>query len=836
MRKSIAFIFTLLLAVTAFGARITIDPAVTTGVQVINGQWGNSTLECKVGAFDIEELLIAGELYHTITLEDQPLLQSAGAPALPHLAVSIVIPDAAGTSLRILESAYTDFPGLLPEPSKGVITRNIDPATVPYTFGDEYEAVAYPAELASLDTPYILRDFRGQVVHFQPFRWLPQSNTLRVYHRILIKVEVDGRATVNAIERQGLPAIVDGEFHSIYRRHFVNFDDNERYNPLDEQGNLLIITADAFHGELLPLIEWKRQKGITTEIVDLSTIGYNASQVLSFVQNYYDNIGLTFLLLVGDGADVPTLYASGGSSDPSYSLLAGGDSYPDIFVGRFSGETPSQIATMVERTVEYERDASAATWYHKGTGIASNQGPGDDGEYDNAHMNNIRTDLLGYTYTTVDQIYDPSGTAAQVSNALNDGRSIINYCGHGSMTSWGSTGFSNSHVNNLANNNMLPFIQSVACVNGQFDGYTCFAEAWLRATNAGEPTGAIGMYASSINQSWNSPMCGQDEMIDLLVGDEKRTYGGICYNGSMQMMDEYGNDGRNMFKTWLIFGDPSLQLRTDSPAVINATHAAQLQNSAPIFTVTVTGVSGALCALYYEDVIYGAAYSDGSGSATITLTETPAVGIDLVLTVTAYNYQTYQGTVTVIPTAGAYVAYSDVAVNDANGELNPNESPWLNLEVLNSGVDMAADVTIAIATSDSYVTVIDESEFYGDIEPGATASVTDGFQIAANSLLPEGHQVVFNLTASTLAGEVWESNFTLVGHIPPLQPVDDLNVTITSEYASLNWSPVSGAIYYKIYEASEPFGSFSYIGTTPNTAWTLMLTGEKRFFQVVACD
>ena len=27
-------------------------------------------------------------------------------------------------------------------------------------------------------------------------------------------------------------------------------------------------------------------------------------------------------------------------------------------------------------------------------------------------MNNIRTDLLGYTYTTVDQIYDPSATAA----------------------------------------------------------------------------------------------------------------------------------------------------------------------------------------------------------------------------------------------------------------------------------------------------------------------------------------------------------------------------------------------------------------------------------------
>jgi hypothetical protein len=807
MRKMTSVLTLMLLAATALATQHTPAPDATTGVTVIDGSWGNTTLECTVGAFDSEAIQINGDLYHAITLPGQPRLQQTGAPALPHLAVSIVIPDNAATGLQILETEFTDYPGLRPEPSKGVITRDIDPATVPWSFGPEYDTIAFPATTANLDSPYILRDFRGQVVHFQPFIWLPELNTLRVYSRIVVAVETEGRGTMNVIDRSSLPTAVDGEFLNIYRKQFINFDGREdRYTPLEEVGGLLIITTDAFHAEVEPLADWKMQKGIPTEIVDLSTIGYNSSQVMSFVQTYYNNNDLTFLLLVGDAEDLPTPYASGGSSDPSYSLLAGGDSYPDIFVGRFSGETPTQVATMVQRTIEYERDASPATWYHKGVGIASNQGPGDDGEYDNVHMDNIRADLLGYTYSEVDQIYDPSANATMVANALNNGRSIINYTGHGSSTSWSSSGFSISHINTLVNDNMLPFIQSVACVNGQFEGRTCFAEAWMRATNAGVPTGAIGIYASSINQSWNSPMCGQDEMIDLLVADEKNSYGGICFNGSMQMMDEYGDDGENMFNTWHIFGDPSIQLRTDSPAALNVTHAGSMFPTAEGYLVNCGGVAGALCSLWDDGVIYGSAVADGSGLASIPMGATPAVGTDLTLTVTAYNYQTYQGTVTVIAPEGAWVSFSDVTINDTDGELNPGETPWLIIEVLNSGVDPASDVTVTIETSDIYVSVVDGTEFYGDIEAGATAEVFNGFRITAMPTLPDGHPVQFTLTASTPARELWESGFTLLGSAPPTIEVSpasfnvmlDPDATTTEELsiANVGYGELSYSIQY----------------------------------------
>jgi hypothetical protein len=203
-------------------------------------------------------------------------------------------------------------------------------------------------------------------------------------------------------------------------------------------------------------------------------------------------------------------------------------------------------------------------------------------------------------------------------------------------------------------------------------------------------------------------------------------------------------------------------------------------NTAATYTVNTAGVNGALCALYYDGLLYGSALSAG-GSATITLNETPAVGIDLTLTVTAYNHQTYQGSVTVIPPDGAHVAFSDVTVNDADGQLNPEETPWLTIEVLNSGVDLAPDVTVTIETSDSYVTVIDGSEFYGDVGAGSTMSVSNGFQISSNAMLPDGHVVLFTLTASNPARELWESSFTLVGHAPPL-----IEVTPASFYVMLD--------------------------------------------------
>ena len=321
-------------------------------------------------------------------------------------------------------------------------------------------------------------------------------------------------------------------------------------------------------------------------------------------------------------------------------------------------------------------------------------------------MDYIRDDLLGSTYTTIDRIYDPSANPSMVAAALNEGRSIINYTGHGNYLGWGSSGFYNSDVNALTNDNMLPFIWSVACANGMFTQPVCFAEAWLRATNGSEPTGAIAVLMSSINQDWDEPMDGQDEMVDLLVSGAKRTFGGLSMNGGCHMLDEYGPAANDDFLAWHVFGDPSLRVRTDTPEVMSVSHLSQASPSDMTFSVTVDGVEGALCALFHDGVSYGSAFTDAGGAAVIDIDGVLPANEDVTLTVTSFNAMPYFGSVAI---GEAYAAIVDVSPSFFNVSMRPGETSTETLTVGNAGEPLSM-LQFSIGVTDAGMTrLLDDS-------------------------------------------------------------------------------------------------------------------------------
>ncbi len=311
-------------------------------------------------------------------------------------------------------------------------------------------------------------------------------------------------------------------------------------------------------------------------------------------------------------------------------------------------------------------------------------------------MDVIRGKLLGFTYDQVDQIYATNGgTAAMVSNAVNAGRSVINYCGHGSLTSWATTGFSNTHVDALVNDNKLPFIVSVACNNGEFQSGTCFAEAWLRSTNGTEPAGAVGMYASTISMSWAPPMCGQDEIIDLLVGNEKRSYGALCFNGACQMNDEYGASGENETKFWTIFGDPSLRVRTATPQAIAVDHFETVDPLMPGFTVHTN--PGNLAALSYQGQPIGAAFADAGGTAVVPFTfGLPTPGESVTLTVSGFNRLT---SVEQILVGDGLLPTCEVTPASFTKTMMPDQTQTDYLHIANHG-EVGSTLYYSIALSD----------------------------------------------------------------------------------------------------------------------------------------
>jgi len=737
------------------------------GVRVLDSSPDRVVVEYTIGGFYADPVVINGATYYRISLPQEGRLLDAGNPELPHVARSVIVSDVARMDVHVLDSETSDFPGLPVAPSKGNLLRTSNPAQVPFTFGSLYGSDRwYPEATASGGEPYILRDYRGMVIDAFPFRAHGSDGTLRVARRLVIEAVANGPSTTNVLHRSGPPASVAEAFRPLYANQFANYG-QDRYTPVPDHGRMLVITYDGFRDAMSPFVSWKTQAGIPVQIVNVSTIGNNATSIKNYISSLYNSPqGLAFVLLVGDGNQVATGQLSGGSSDAYYSLMTS-DHYPDLLVGRFSAETVAQAQTQVQRSVTYEQNPTAGgAWYPKGTGIGSDQGPGDDGEYDYQHIDNIRTKLMNYGYTLVDQIYDPGATSTMVANALNNGRSVLNYCGHGSQTSWGTTGFSNNNVNQLTNDWMLPFLFSVACVNGQFEGATCFAEAWMRATHNGNPTGAIATYMSSINQSWNPPMAAEDGFDDALVADMTHTLGALYFDGSCKMMDKYpGANGYDMFNTWIVFGDPSLLVRTKTPAEMTVQHAGVYQIGQGTYSVTVAGVAGALCALSANGVLYGSAYTDPTGLATLTLDPPPTQEMTLTLTVTAYNKVPSTSAVQVLPPTDANVQFlsdtiADSAGGDGDGVPDAGETIDVTLTLENTGTDPANGVTATIVNSDPYVTVLNDTESYGDIPAGGTAAGQGAYRISFAPGTPDNHQVALSLTINAEVGR-WASGFEI---------------------------------------------------------------------------
>jgi len=817
---------------------------------LISSNTQSSVIRFSTGGFLSREVNTPQGQAVVISLENATPILLKGTPDLPKMTASVIIPDLANMQIEVLEAVYQDFENIFVAPSKGNLTRDIDPSTVPYEFGREYTINAFfPGNLAGLREPYIVRDYRGQTIIVYPFQYNPITRTLRVYTDITVKISRVNDLGINPLFRSAPLENVDAQFEQIYQRHFLNpVDNGSRYTPVPEFGNVLIISYSAFIDAMQPYIDWKKQVGYPIELVDVGTIG-NSGAIKTFIANYYNTKGLTFVLLVGDAAQVPTSSTSAGDSDNNYAYIAGSDHYPDLFIGRFSAENVAQVETQVQRTLAYEQNPTmSADWFSITTGVASDQGPGDDNEMDFEHIRNIQNNkLIPFTYTYANELFDGSQggndaggnpSPSQVATAVNAGTGIINYTGHGSDGSWGTSGFSINDVNNLVNDNMLPFIWSVACVNGNFVGGTCFAEAWLRAANNGQPTGAVAFLGSTINQSWDPPMAGQDEMNDILVetypGNINRTFGALSMHGCMLMNDEFGSSGSEMTDTWTCFGDPGLMVRTTLPLTMTVTHDPVLFLGASQLTVT-CNAEGARATLSLDGTTLSTAVIQG-GSAILEFAPLNTIGT-ATLTITAFNRLPYIANIGIIPANGPYVVMESYLINDESGNNNGladyNESIDLTLGMENVGIEDAADVMITLSTNDPYITITDYSELYPVIPAGEIISVENAFAFSISSDVPDQHPVTFNLSSSN-EDNTWESVFIIHVNAPILH-INSITVDDTEagngdgeldpgERAALtiNFNNTGHAVAYDVdvylegqsgfVEMTDPLQNFSSIG------------------------
>ena len=562
-------------------------------------------LTFRLPSYTSQQKTVGGQNYEDFSALKSILMLQKEAPALPMFSESLQVPDTGAFSVEISYDSFEEYLNVEILPSKGSLKRNVNPETIPYTKGEVFNQDAFfPGSLAQLGNPYILRQTRGVTVSFYPFQYNPVTKTLRVYRNITAKI-IHQPNEIGLNERSVLAPKSDEVFAPFYRNHYANA---LQYQSMQEQGQLLIVCPPTYRNVIESLANWKKEKGIATTVIELTQPGVVSSfDIKGLIQAQYEaNPDLVYVLLIGDHEQLPSHnYGFNGEenlySDSFYGQLEGADFYPELFVGRFSGNL-AQVLTMVNRTLEYEISPLPGDWMTNAIGIGSNEGYGygDDGEADWQHLRNIKTKLQAFGYNTVHEFYEGSQgesdspgnpSSTMIVNALNQGTGLMNYTGHG-WTEGVSTGdFTNSAVNQLTNSGKYPFVVSVACNNGTFVSNTSLCESFLCAKQGSDITGAIASCGSSILMAWAEPMQTQDEMTELIIQSDENTrmttLGGLFYNGQLSMLEAYdqSNTAIEVMQTWVFFGDPSVVFRNQISQAITAIHPEEVSINGGVISV-----------------------------------------------------------------------------------------------------------------------------------------------------------------------------------------------------------------------------------------------------------
>ena len=797
-------------------------------VKLISSSEQQVVVDFTLGGFYLTRVSTPNGEQQIVSVPKMASMLEAGAPDLPHFPVPAIIGDMAEMKVTVTESEFTDYQNVVIAPSKGNFSRQIDPETVPYTYGEMYSQNAfYPAVQATLETPYIIRDFRGQNIMVAPFAYNPVTKTLRVYRHMTIEMRKVSDNGLNPKVARKAAAKVSPEMKAAYDHRFINYKaDEAKYTFEEDRGEMLVICPDQYLEAMQPYVDWKNQSGRPTTMVSVTEAGgNNDNQIKNYIRSIYEDPehNLEFILLVGDYSDLTPHSMNGGRSDNWFGQLEGNDYYLELLTGRFSVQSVTDVETHVNKVLYYERDMpEGLTWVNQGIGIGANEGSGNGhmgGEADYVHINYIRDTLMHYTYEDVTQQYSGvgSGTNAQaISNDFNEGKSICNYCNHGSQTSWVVANFSNSHVNALTNDYKLPYIWSVACNNGEFNG-NCFGEAWLRATNnaTGAPTGAVGGMFSWISQPWQPPMTGQDEMVDILTewkhNDQfNHTFGGASLNGSMYILDMHPSDNGDTHNTWILFGDPSLMVRTDNPVSMNVSCNPEiLMLEMSELEVNAENTAYGIATLMMNGEVISTGYIQ-DGTVTLSFPPMASVG-DATLTVIGYNKVTEVRTVEVLPAEGPYVTVAGFTPNFAPVNVETN----LSMSFKNVGVEPTDGTTSVILTcDDERMNILNGSAEFGVLPAGETVTLANAFSFIVAEGVEDGTRFQIDVTMNCgtktwigkaaitagqaildYAGATWPgsyvpgetmtliANFQNIGHYMATNAI--ANIACESEYVTL---------------------------------------------------
>lgn len=566
-----------------------------------------------------------------------------GTPDVPCIRRMVQIPNTGGIELEIVSSEVSVLGNYDVLPAQPFPERTAGPLPVKVDENIMSSSSPYPASPVTIERISILRDIRVAWVRYNPVSVNPVTGETYITTSVTVRLTSTPEQGENELYRAPM---------GMTRSYMPLYEDVLGLQLTDAvvDGSYLVIGPQEAVDIAADLIQWKREKGYEVHVATTETIGTTSAAIDDYIEDAFNTWTNPpeWCLLLGNEVSVPVYWVGSTASDNQYGVIGSGVD-PSVHVARLCSDTASLPYT-AWKIFSYETDPyePSPSWFQYAISIGSTdfQDPWMSWRYKQIMANDGNMDVTLYCDNGAYGGISPS--VANISAEINDGLSLISYIGHGSITSWVTTGFNNSNVNALTNGRMLPWISSIACNNAEFGGGTqCFGEAWLNSGSQATPRGAIGFMGASVS----SPVGPTDSLaLYQFKGyfQEEMYHMGAAFDYGKIKAYEYTGSTSNS-NMHLIFGEPEHDIFcTTGPLVhMTSTHPGTVAPGS--FTVTVATatdvpVEGAMVGLCQGEVTLGSGYTDGSGSVTINVTEVPTAD-DVTLTVTAHNLYPLQETV-----------------------------------------------------------------------------------------------------------------------------------------------------------------------------------------------
>jgi hypothetical protein len=365
---------------------------------------------------------------------------------------------------------------------------------------------------------------------------------------------------------------------------------SQNYNILPSQlnaqrGTFMIIVPDALEAYLSSYVEFKYSQGFDVSVLTLTEAGGSASSVKNTISAHLQaDPMLEYILLIGDVdgfAAFPSFYygPENDVTDQQFTHLLGEDTTPDVFIGRLSIDSISDLIVIISKTIRYARDPLAfdGGWLDRGLIVAGN--------YANTYPIPItpkwtsywlRDELLDYGYSDVDTVfYPPTQQGAPfIIPIIDNGVGIVNYRGWGDANGWHYPEFHVDDVNDLNNGWLTPVFMSYVCNSNDFANNVdpCLAEAILRGGTPTVPKGGVAFVGpSDLHTSTKYNNVINAYMYDAMLNHGVVELGPAMQAGQSGLNKEFpaqngaGEAQEFYANVYNILGDPSLQVYIDTP-------------------------------------------------------------------------------------------------------------------------------------------------------------------------------------------------------------------------------------------------------------------------------